>query len=186
MLLTFKKIRNESGAGNKIFDQATRALVDMDVAMTHGNSTSESLSKTAIRLGKALNDPVKGATALKRVGVDLDEAQKKQIATFVKSGDVMAAQKVILKELTSEFGGSAEALGTTFAGKINILRESLRNLGAELLSKLVPSFSAPVVTWSRLGRIDQALPGGGEVRAKSSTSARSSRLTCAVEGRSVR
>jgi ElaB/YqjD/DUF883 family membrane-anchored ribosome-binding protein len=83
MLLTFKKIRNEAGANNKIFDRATVALLDMDVAMTHGNSTQESLSKTAIRLGKALNDPVKGATALKRVGVDLDESQKKQIETFV-------------------------------------------------------------------------------------------------------
>ena len=139
MLLTFKNIRNQVGQGNNIFDQATMAVTNMDVAMTHGRSTGESLSKTAIRIGKALQDPVKGSTALARVGVQFTEAQKKQLKALVDSGHAMEAQKLILRELTSEFGGSAKALGNTFAGRLNILRESLRNLGAELLSKLVPS-----------------------------------------------
>ena len=32
-----------------------------------------------------------------------------------------------LRELTTEFGGSAKAAGDTLPGKINILKESLRN-----------------------------------------------------------
>jgi hypothetical protein len=33
MLLTFRNIRNEAGKGNKIFDQATKASLDLSVAM---------------------------------------------------------------------------------------------------------------------------------------------------------
>jgi hypothetical protein len=141
MLLTFKNIRNEAGKSNKIFDQATRAVTDMDVAMTHGASTQESLSRTAIRVGKALNDPIKGITALGRVGVQFTESQKKQIKALVDGGHAMEAQKIILKELTSEFGGSAAAAGGTLAGKLNILRETLKNLGAEMVTKLLPTLN---------------------------------------------
>ena len=75
MLLTFTKIRNEAGKGNKIFDQATQAMTDLAVAQSHGvTPSSETLLRTAIRLGKALQDPIKGVTALKRVGVDFDRA----------------------------------------------------------------------------------------------------------------
>jgi hypothetical protein len=141
MILTFKNIRNEAGKGNNIFDQATRAVTDMDVAMTHGASTQESLSKTAIRVGKALNDPIKGVTALGRVGVQFTEAQKKQIKALVDSGHAMEAQKLILRELTLEFGGSAAAAGNTLPGKLNILRETLKNLGAEMVTRLLPTLN---------------------------------------------
>jgi hypothetical protein len=146
MLLTFTGVRNEVGKGNDVFDRATKAVLDMDTAMTHGNSTAESLSKTSILVGKALNDPVKGATALRRVGVSLTEAQQKQIAAFVKSGDTMAAQKLILGELTKEFGGSAEAMGKTLPGQIKILRENFNNLAGDLFTKLVPALTS-VLTW---------------------------------------
>lgn len=144
MLLTFTSVRNEVGQGNDIFNQATQAVTDMDVAMTHGNSTQESLSKTAILVGKALNDPIKGATALRRVGVQLTEAQTQQIAAFVKSGDTMKAQKIILAELTKEFGGSAKAIGDTLPGKINILRENFKNLAGSLVGTLAPALSGVV------------------------------------------
>src|SRR6266542_3515907 len=136
MLLTFKGIRNEAGKGNDIFDQTTAILVDMSTALTGGHVTGESLSKTAIQLGKAMNDPIKGMTALRRVGVQFTEAQQKQIEAMVKSGNTMGAQKLILKELNSEFGGSAEAMGNTLPGKINILKESFNNLAGALVAKL--------------------------------------------------
>lgn len=106
LLLTFKNIRNETGQGNKIFDQATQSVTDMSVAL------NQPLKSGAIQLGKALNDPVKGITALSRVGVSFTDQQKKQIAGFIKSGNVMKAQKVILTELKSEFGGAAAAAAT--------------------------------------------------------------------------
>jgi hypothetical protein len=105
MLLTFTSIRNEVGEGNDIFDQATETMLDMSVAM--GSDAKD----TAIQLGKALNDPIRGITALSRVGVQFTEDQRAQIKAMVESGDVMSAQKVILAELNREFGGSAEAFG---------------------------------------------------------------------------
>lgn len=109
LLLTFKNVRNEAGAGNNIFDQTTQAMVDMTAAMNNGQVTTEGMKSSTIQLGKALNDPVKGITALTRVGVTFSDQQKKQIADMVKSGNTLGAQKIILKEVQSEFGGAAAA-----------------------------------------------------------------------------
>lgn len=105
MLLTFTKIRNEVGEGNDIFTQATETLLDMSTALGTDAST------TAIQLGKALNDPIRGITALRRVGVAFTEQQEDQIKAMVEAGDVMGAQRLILAELNTEFGGSAKAFG---------------------------------------------------------------------------
>ena len=157
MLLTFTSIRNEIGKGNDIFDQATKAVTDMDVAMTHGNSTQESLSKTAILVGKALNDPVKGATALRRVGVQLTQQQQDQIKAFVKSGKIMEAQKIIVHELGREFGGSAKAIGDTLPGKLNILKESFKNLAGSMVGNLIPAFTKILTSFTGLiGRLSAA------------------------------
>ena len=106
LLLTFTKVRNEVGKGNDIFNQATMATVDMAAVL--GGTAADN----AIKLGKALNDPLKGVTALSKVGVSFTEQQKKQIETLVKHGDVLGAQKIILKELAVEFGGAAAAIAT--------------------------------------------------------------------------
>jgi hypothetical protein len=58
------------------------------------------MKSSAIQLGKALNDPIKGVTALQRVGVSFTQSQKDQIKTLVESGDTMDAQKIILGELS--------------------------------------------------------------------------------------
>jgi hypothetical protein len=54
----------------------------------------------------------------------------------------MDAQKIILRELNSEFGGSAEALGKTLPGQINIAKEQFNNLSAQLVQGLLPSMTA--------------------------------------------
>ncbi|HEY7037159.1 MAG TPA: phage tail length tape measure family protein [Thermomicrobiales bacterium] len=136
LLLTFTKVQNVAGKGNDIFNQATRTMLDMSVALGQDTKTS------AIQLGKALNDPVKGITALQRVGVSFTAAQKEQIATLVKHGDTLKAQKIILAELNREFGGSAEAVGNTLPGQVNKLKESFSNLAGEMVSQLAPAFIA--------------------------------------------
>jgi hypothetical protein len=106
LLLTFKNIRNESGKGNDIFNQTTSIMTDMAAAM------GQEPRSAAIQLGKALNDPVKGISALTRVGVTFDDSQKATIKRMVDTGNTMGAQKIILRELNSEFRGSAEAQAT--------------------------------------------------------------------------
>ena len=65
-LLTFKNVRNEAGKGNKIFDQATRAALDLAVAQANATGGQVNMGKASNLLGKALNDPIKGTTALRR------------------------------------------------------------------------------------------------------------------------
>src|SRR5215472_17014795 len=69
MLLTFTNVRNEAGKGNDIFNQSASILTDMTAAMNGGQVTQENMRKQAIALGKALNDPIAGMGALRRVGV---------------------------------------------------------------------------------------------------------------------
>jgi Prophage tail length tape measure protein len=133
LLLTFTNVQNKAGEGNDIFNQATRTMLDMSTALGQDTSTS------AIQLGKALNDPIKGVGALRRVGVSFTEAQKDQIETLVHSGKTMDAQKIILGELTKEFGGSAEMVGKTFPGQLNILHQEFNNWAGDLVAKAIPT-----------------------------------------------
>ena len=134
LLLTFKNIRNEAGRGNDIFNQSTRILTDMSVAM------KTDVSSGAIQLGKALNDPLRGISALTRVGVTFSEEQKKVIARLVETGDIAGAQKIILEELKTEFGGSARAAGNVDPyGRLN---RKLENLGETIGSKTLPALDS--------------------------------------------
>lgn len=134
MLLTFTNIRNEAGKGNDIFNQASSTIVDMTAAMNNGSVTTDGLKTSSIQLGKALNDPIKGISALQKVGVTFTDGQKDQIKTMVKNGDTMGAQKIILGELKKEFGGTAEASATP----MQKLKTTLDNLGETIGGVLLP------------------------------------------------
>lgn len=120
LLLTFTNIKNVGA--DKIFDQTTVAAANM-AARLGGDAAG-----SAQMLGKALNDPVQGITALTRAGVQFTDAQKDQIKAMVDVGDTVGAQKLILGELETQFGGSAEAAGKTLPGSIEILKRSFEDL----------------------------------------------------------
>jgi hypothetical protein len=139
MLLTFTKIRNEVGRGNDIFNQATMAVADLATRMSQGATPSaEALQTASIQLGKALNDPIKGLGSLRRVGIQFTDAQANLIKRLVESGQTLEAQKIILRELQTEFGASAVAAGQTLPGKLNILRETVLNLAGAIAGMLTP------------------------------------------------
>jgi phage-related protein len=130
LLLTFTNVKNEVGEGNDIFTQSSQTMIDMAAAM------GTDVKGGAIQLGKALNDPTQGIAALTRVGVTFTDQQKDQIKTMQEAGDTVGAQKVILAELSKEFGGSAEAQAT--AGKRMSI--AFGNLQEDLGAKLIPVF----------------------------------------------
>jgi hypothetical protein len=100
-LLTFGNV-----AGRE-FDRAQQAAVDMATRL------GTEPQSAAIMLGKALNDPIKGITALTRVGVQFTEAQKAQIKAMSDAGDMAGAQGVILAEVERQFAGAAQAAADT-------------------------------------------------------------------------
>lgn len=126
LLLTFTKI------GKDTFPDATEATLDVAQAM------KMDLRSAALLVGKALNDPTRGLTALTRSGVQFTEQQQQVITSLVETGDLAAAQAMILEELETQFGGSARAGGDTFAGQLDILKNSLGNVAEEIGGAVLP------------------------------------------------
>ncbi|HWA67162.1 MAG TPA: hypothetical protein VG899_12440 [Mycobacteriales bacterium] len=133
LLLTFQNLRNGMGKGNDIFTRTTKLAADM-AARFGGDASSQ-----AVKLGKALNDPVKGLSSLTRVGVTFTAAQQKQIKALVAGGKTMQAQKVILGALDQKFAGSAKAVGDTLPGKIAKLKNSWNDMTRQLAAALLPA-----------------------------------------------
>jgi hypothetical protein len=102
-LLTFKQIAQTADEVNGNFQRATKAAIDLGAA---GFGTAET---NAVQLGKALNDPIKGITALTRSGVTFTESEKARIKVLVESNKVGEAQNMILAAIETQVGGTAEA-----------------------------------------------------------------------------
>ena len=136
LLLTFTQIRNEAGKGNDVFDQTVKIANDMSVAL------GQDAKSSAIQLGKALNDPITGLTALRRVGVSFTTQQVEQIKAMQQSGDLMGAQKLILAELTKEFGGSAKAFGESGPGALQKWQNALQDAQKEIGAIIIPILGA--------------------------------------------
>jgi phage-related protein len=121
VLLTFTKV------SGKEFDKATGLAFDM-AAVLGGDAKSASM-----QLGKALNDPVKGMTSLSRAGVQFTAQQKEQVKAMIASGDVTGAQGIILKELETQFGGTAEKSADSTA-KIGLMFDNMKEeVGAAVI-----------------------------------------------------
>lgn len=126
VLLTFTQVRGDQFTG------ATEAVLDMATAL------GMDLQSAALQVGKALNDPAKGVAALARAGVQLTESQKAAVEQMVAVGDIAGAQTVILKELETQFGGSAQAARNTLGGAL----AALKNAFGDLFE--VPEIVAPI------------------------------------------
>lgn len=116
-LLTFKSIQGE------VFDR-TQELA-LDLSATFGTD----LKWSAIQLGKAIEDPIKGMSALSRVWVTFSAEQEKQIRNYVEQWELVKAQSVILDTLEGQVWGVAEGMAMSFDGQtaqINNARWDLR------------------------------------------------------------
>lgn len=129
MLLTFTNI------GKDVFPMATESMLNL--AQKFG-----SMDQASVMLGKALNDPVAGVSALRRVGIQLTEAQEESIKKFVEMGDVASAQKVILAEVETQVGGLAEAAGATLPGRLAILKNTFGDIQETIGAAFLPALSS--------------------------------------------
>lgn len=126
LLLTFTRV------GRDVFPDVIVAAQDMATAMK-----TDLLSAT-LMLGKAFQDPEQGLTALQRAGVRMTDTQKELIKTLMATGRVAEAQKMILTELRTEFGGAAVAAGQTFGGQLAIIKNQLLDLAEVFGTALIP------------------------------------------------
>jgi len=124
VLATFTQIRGDT------FKSAIVAAQDLSSVM------GQDLQSSVVQVGKALNDPIKGITALSRVGVSFSEQQKQQIKQLMQVGDIAGAQAVILGELQKEFGGAAQAVSDPFTRMGNVIGDIGESIGGAILPTL--------------------------------------------------
>ena len=127
LLMTFKEIAVTAGQTGGSFDRATKAALDLEAV---GFGGAEGAAK---QLGKALNDPIRGITALTRSGVTFTEVEREKIKALTESGQVLEAQNMILTAVETQVGGTAEATKTASMVMSTAFGEFQEQIGAELL-----------------------------------------------------
>ncbi len=132
VLLTFKQI------GGKQFEKAQELILDM------AKTLNMDLKSAALQVGKALNDPVLGVSALSEAGIQFTEDQKNMIKAMVKANDIIGAQTVILGELESQFGGVARAVALTRSGQLEQMANAYGDL-KEQIGGLILKLTSPGV-----------------------------------------
>ena len=126
VLATFTKVAGEQ------FEGATQASLDMAQAL------GMDVSSAAMMMGKALNDPVKGMSALSRSGVSFTAQQIAMVETMMEAGDIASAQNLILGEMAVQFGGSALAATETFTGAQVLMAEQMNGAKEAIGTALLP------------------------------------------------
>lgn len=131
-LLTFTNI-----AGAQ-FERAQ--LSAMDLATVLGGN----LQSSAIQLGKALNDPVRGLSALGESGIQFSDAQRALVKRLAETGRMAEAQTVILDELAKQYGGQAAAAAQTLSGQQQQLANAFGDLKeqvGEIVAQWLPALN---------------------------------------------
>ena len=127
LLLTFKDIASSADEVGGAFDRATQLTLDM------ASAGFGSVTDNAKQLGKALNDPIAGLTALRRSGIQFTQQQQDQIRTLVESGQVLEAQNMILEEIENQVGGTAEATANSTDKMKVAFSQASESIGMALL-----------------------------------------------------
>ncbi len=140
VMLTFGNI------GKNIFPQATTAAMNLSTKL------GTDLQSSVTMVGKALDNPIQGLTALSRVGVSFSEQEKASIKTMMEHHDVMGAQKVIMSELNKQYGGLAVAAGQTTAGalqtaenRFGLLKEKIGTAVIPILASLATIITTQII-----------------------------------------
>lgn len=115
-LLTFRKVQGD------VFDDTIMAAADMAAAL------GTDMNAAVLQLGKALEDPVTGMTALTRSGTVFTEAQREMVKQMVETGRQAEAQRFILNELQLQYGGAARAAASGLAGAQDSLAQSMQEV----------------------------------------------------------
>ena len=101
-LATFTHVSSKTAVMAGIFERATLAAHNM-AATGFGDAAT-----SAVMLGKALQDPMKMATALKRTGT-LTDNDIINVQSIYRAKGLLAAQEVMLKAIERQVGGTAAA-----------------------------------------------------------------------------
>lgn len=153
-LLTFRSISGD------VFDRTLR--LSQDLAEVFGGD----LRSSTVQLAKALEDPVRGLTALRRIGVSFTDDQKEMIKQLVEANKQVEAQGKLLNTLENQIGGAGQGAAEGLSGAFDSLVENTNrfwvNIGENigLLDRLTAGMKV-LADLSREGAdIQEVTPGG--------------------------
>ena len=126
VMLTFRTISSTT------FPQAMKAAADL-AAMWGMDLTS-----AARMVGRALDAPGEGLGMLTRLGVRFTDQQKEMLQQLAATGRGAEAQAQILDILNSKFGGTAQAMVNTYAGRMEQLKNTFGNIKEEIGGAFLP------------------------------------------------
>lgn len=116
------RLLSYTGVVGEEFPRALQAAIDMSVRL------GMTVEQSAETVGKALDVPSKGLTALSKQGFRFTEDQKKLVESLEATGRVAEAQGVVLKALEASYGGAAEAARNTLGGALQALQNQIDDL----------------------------------------------------------
>ena len=149
----FALLTSFTSIGVNSFERVAEAAAD--VAQITGQDVSSSL----LQLAKALQDPVRGLTALSRSGTTFTDQQKEQIKALVESGKQLEAQDLILREIETQYGNAARAAGSAgYAGAVDSLGESFRDFQERLARGVEPAVQGTLVALTDLFDLINKIP----------------------------
>ena len=145
---TFKNLAKTVRTTGGVFDRATVAVLDMQAAGVGGGNA-------AIALGKALENPIKGITALAKSGVTFNEEEKEKIKNLTESGKLLEAQDLILQAIEGQVGGTAAASASSF----DKIKFALAGVSDTFGDMLLPVIDAIAPKLAQLSAWAQENPG---------------------------
>ncbi|QKL03851.1 phage tail tape measure protein [Pseudomonas sp. NY5710] len=107
--------------GNQ-FNRALQSAADMAAR------TGVTVTSAAETIGRALDVPSKGLTALSKQGFRFTEDQKKMAIAMESTGNIAGAQGIILAALEESYSGAAAAARDTFGGSLDALQNTISGL----------------------------------------------------------
>lgn len=104
VLATFRSVSGD------VFKEATALALDLSAVF------GQDVASAATMLGKALEDPITGLSALRRVGVTFTEEAQEQIRVLIEQGKLFEAQKLILEGVAVQVRGVAQSVAEADGG----------------------------------------------------------------------
>ena len=111
-----------AGVVGEQFPRAMQAVIDMSERMGY------EVTASAETIGKALDVPSEGLTALSKQGFRFTDAQKELVKQFERTGQTAKAQDIILQALESSYGGAAKAARETLGGSLTAVGNTINSL----------------------------------------------------------
>lgn len=111
-----------SGIVGDTFPRAMQAAADMSARM------GTSITASAESIGRALDIPSAGLTALTQQGFRFTEAQKVMVQQLERTGRVAEAQAIILEAVEASYGGAAAAARNSLGGALQAIANTVNDL----------------------------------------------------------